>query len=187
MNLLRRIRCTAASMGLGYIRRRWTSKARHSSARARRHPDDARPQARRRHRDRPRLRPQPPEDRRDTRGAQPGLDEPHRQRRRRHGGRRASSRCATRTDGETSVVEIGDTGPGVPDEVRSPRRSSRSSRPRTSARAPVSGSTSPGGSSSAATTARSGSSRRRGIPGSRSCFPYSRPSLTARQTIGKRR
>src|SRR6476660_8023368 len=32
MNLLRRIRCTAASMGFGYIRRRWTSKARHSSA-----------------------------------------------------------------------------------------------------------------------------------------------------------
>ena len=63
-------------------------------------------------------------------------------------------RISTRAEPEFIVVEIADDGPGMPPRCR-PARSSRSSRPRTSARAPGSGSTSPGGSSPTATTVRS--------------------------------
>ena len=117
--------------------------------RARRHADDAQPQARRRHQGGPRVRPQPPADRRLPGRAEPGVDEPHRQRHRRHGWAAARSPCAR-----------GPTTSGwrwrSATRARASRRrsaagsSSRSSRPRTSARAPASGSTSPGGSSSGA-------------------------------------
>ena len=89
--------------------------------RPRRHLDDARPQARRGHRDRPRLRPQSPEDLRLPRGAESGVDEPHRQRRRCHGRRRQAHGANTSLGDDRIMVEIGDTGPGVPDEVRDPR------------------------------------------------------------------
>ena len=57
--------------------------------RPREHPDHARPQAARgRHHRRPRVRRLRPHHHRQPRRAQPGLDEPHRQRRRRHGRRR---------------------------------------------------------------------------------------------------
>ena len=63
-------------------------------------------------------------------------------------------RIATRAEPEFVVVEIADDGPGMPPDVQA-LRSSRSSRPRTSARAPGSVSTSRGGSSPTATTVRS--------------------------------
>ena len=85
----------------------------------RRHPDDAQAQARRRHQGRPRVRPQPPADPRLPRRAQPGVDQPHRQRHRRDGRAAARSRCAPEPTDEQLVVEIADTGPGVPDEIRS--------------------------------------------------------------------
>ena len=88
------------------------------------------------------------------RRAQPGLDQPHRQRRRRDGRRRHAHASRRAGDGDAVVVEVGDTGPGMPPEVQR-ARSSRSTRPRTSARAPASASTSPAASSSSATAARS--------------------------------
>jgi len=63
---------------------------------------------------------------------------------------------ATRADGDHVVVEIGDTGQGMPPEVAA-RAFERSTRPRTSERAPASASTSPAGSSWIATVARSAS------------------------------
>ena len=71
-------------------------------------------------------------------------------------------RITTKADGHDLVVEIVDSGPGMPEEVESPR-SSHSSRPRRSARAPGSASTSRAGSSST-TTARSRSTRSRAEP-----------------------
>ena len=128
----------------------------------RRHVDDARAQARRRHRDRPRLRPCPPADLRLpgelnqvwTNLIDNAADAMERQ---------ARSRCARVWSDDRLMVEIGDTGPGVPDEIPT-ASSSRSSPPRTSERAPASASTSPGRSSSVATAVRSAWSRTRGYP-----------------------
>ncbi len=61
----------------------------------------------------------------------------------------------TARDGDCALVEIADTGPGIPEELRR-GSSSRSSRPSRSARAPGSASTSPGGSWSSGTAATSG-------------------------------
>ena len=52
-----------------------------------------------------------PRDRRLRRRAQPGVDEPHRQRRRRDGRRRARCAITTRAEDDAVVVEIADTGP----------------------------------------------------------------------------
>ena len=69
--------------------------------------------------------------------AQPGLDQPHRQRPRRHGGS-GTLTIRTRRDGDCALVEVEDTGPGVPPESAA-GSSSRSSRPSPSDRAPASG------------------------------------------------
>ena len=86
-------------------------------------------------------------DRGQPRRAQPGVDEPHRQRHRRDGRERHAAHLDG-VDGDDLVVEIGDTGAGHAARRRRRRASSRSSRPRTSARAPASASTSRAASSS---------------------------------------
>ena len=69
-------------------------------------------------RGRARLRPLAAEAHRPRLGAQPGLDEPARQRDRR--ARRATGRSRSRrdADGDCALVEITDDGPGIPDELR---------------------------------------------------------------------
>ena len=98
---------------------------------AREHAGDARPQAPRRGHGRARLRRRRAADRGVRRRAEPGLDQPDRQRRRRDG-RRGHAAVATRADGDDVVVEIADTGTGHAAGGRRPARSRRSSRPRTS-------------------------------------------------------
>ena len=88
--------------------------------------------------------------------AQPGVDEPARERDR--GARRfRHDHGHTERDGVCARVDIADDGPGIPDEIRS-AFSTRSSRPRASARAPASASTPRAGSSPSGSTARSRSS-----------------------------
>ena len=88
---------------------------------------------------------------RPSRRAEPGLDEPHRQRRRRDGRPRDAAGDAPAVDGHGWV------GGGRPTPARGcrtrcgPTRSSRSTRPRRSARAPVWASTSRAGSWSSGT------------------------------------
>ena len=65
---------------------------------------------------RARLRRRRPADRGVRRRAQPGLDQPRRQRRRRDG-RRGHPAHLDPADGDAVVVEVGDTGPGMPPEV----------------------------------------------------------------------
>ena len=115
----------------------------------RQHADDARAQARRRASRWSRtttatLPPIPALRRR----AQPGVDQPHRQRGRRHGRRRARSTVRTARDGDDALRR--DRRHRARHPGGDPRRgsSSRSSPPSRSARAPGSGSTSPAGSSS---------------------------------------
>ena len=52
------------------------------------------------------------------RRAQPGVDQPDRQRRPGHGRPRARSPCAPARTATGSLVEVGDTGPGIPRELR---------------------------------------------------------------------
>ena len=120
--------------------------------RAREHPGDARPQAPRRGHGRARLRRRRAADRGVRRRAQPGVDEPHRQRRRRDGRRRDA---AGDRPGPTATASSSRSATPVPACRRRSRRarSRRSSRPRTSARAPASASTSPAASSSSGTAA----------------------------------
>ena len=102
----------------------------------------------------PRLRRRRAADRGDRRRAEPGVDQPHRQRRRRDGRRRA--RCGSRPapTSDAVVVEIGDTGPGMPHEVAGARVRAVLHDQGASARAPAWGWTSRGGSSTG-TAARS--------------------------------
>ena len=96
-----------------------------------------------------------PRDRGVRRRAQPGLDQPHRQRRRRDGRRRHAAARRPRRDGDARRRrDRRHRARACPPRSR-PARSSRSSPPRTSARAPASASTSPAGSSSSGTAARS--------------------------------
>ena len=136
---------------------------------------------RRRHHRRARLRRRPAADRGDRRRAQPGVDQPHRQRRRRDG--RRAARCASRPAPTSRRRRRRDRRhrPGHAARGRRPTRSSRSSRPRTSARAPASASTSPAASSSSATAARSPSSppRAHGGPG-----PAARPRARLTRSPG---
>ena len=104
------------------------------------------------HRGGARLRPRPAEAHRAWIGAQPGVDEPARQRDRRARGAGHDHDRHTR-DGDCVVVEISDDGPGIPEDWPS-RSSTRSSPPRRWGRAPVSASPRRGGSWSTATTAR---------------------------------
>ena len=60
----------------------------------------------------------PPEAHRARVGAQPGLDEPARQRDRRARRARARSRSCTTRDGDCAQIEITDDGPGIPPENR---------------------------------------------------------------------
>ena len=99
------------------------------------------------------------------RRAQPGLDEPDRQRGTGDGRPRHADRSARVAIDDNAEVEIGDTGPGIPDDDR-PASSSRSSPPSRSARAPGSAWTSRGGSWSTSTTATCPSSRCPATPGS---------------------
>ena len=69
-------------------------------------------------RGRARLRPHAAEADRARLRAQPGLDEPARQRDRRARRARARSRSARARDGGYAIVEIADDGPGIPDDVR---------------------------------------------------------------------
>ena len=78
--------------------------------------------------------------------AQPGLDEPDRQRGLRDGRRPAPSPSAPARDEDRVLVEIGDTGPGRARRRSGTGSSSRSSPPSRSARAPASAWTSPGAS-----------------------------------------
>ena len=59
----------------------------------------------------PRLRRRPSRDRGDTRRAQPGVDEPHRQRDRRHGRARDAARRRRGPTATRVVVDVADTGP----------------------------------------------------------------------------
>ena len=103
---------------------------------------------------RARLRRRPAAHRGDPGRAQPGVDEPHRQRRRRDGRRTAP--CGLDPRRRRRRGRRGRRHrPGHAARGAGRTRSSRSSRPRTSARAPASVSTSPAASSSSATTARS--------------------------------
>ena len=122
----------------------------------REHADGARPQAVRRHRG-PRAR-RRPRDRGDPRRAQPGVDQPDRQRHRRDGRRRHAARLGLGHGPATWSSRSPTPGPASPPTC-SRTSSSRSSRPRTSGRAPASGWTSRGGSSSTATAATSPSTR----------------------------
>ena len=85
----------------------------------REHARRARPQAAGRSRGRARVRP-PPAARSTAirRRAQPGLDEPDRQRDRRGRRHGTDHRCAPRGDGDQVVVEIADDGPGIPARAR---------------------------------------------------------------------
>ena len=129
----------------------------------RQHADHARPQAAVRRDARARVR-RRAADRRLRRRAQPGVDQPHRQRRRRHGGR-------GHADGRGLVARTTTSSSRSPTPARACRprcsrgRSSRSSPPRTSARAPGSASTSRAGSWSNGTEARSTVESGAGRPG----------------------
>ena len=68
--------------------------------------------------------------------------------------------CRRVVDGDCVIVDITDSGHGMPADVQA-RASNRSSPPRTSARAPGWASTSPAGSSSNVTAARSPSTQSR--------------------------
>ena len=86
-------------------------------------------------------------------------------------------RLATSVDGVDVVIEIGDTAPASTPMCAS-ACSNRSARPRTSARAPVSESTSPGGSSSTATAATSPSPPSWEPPPQRSASPFTDELVT---------
>ena len=108
-------------------------RARRHPRRPQEHAGHARQQARR-HRGRQGLRPHAAAGPGLRRRAQPGVDQPHRQRRA-GDGRHGTLTLRTRLDGDYVRVEIGDTGPGIPPRSGS-ASSSRSSPPSRSARAP---------------------------------------------------
>ena len=83
------------------------------------HAHHAGAQTRRRDRGDQRVRPLPAPHSRLRRGAQPGMDESDRQRHRGHGRNGDSSRSGRRATRSFSWCRIGDTGPGVPEEIRS--------------------------------------------------------------------
>jgi len=83
-------------------------------------------------------------------------------------------RLATRVEDDDIVVEVGDTGPGMPPQVAS-RAFDAFYRPRTRAKAPVSASTSPGAQSWSATAASSPSTPGPGTRCCRSASPSGRP------------
>ena len=136
---------------------------------ARRHPGHAQPQDRARaSRVVKELRPDAAADPGLRGRAEPGLDQPHRQRAATRW--TASGTLTVRTAPRRTtalVVEIGDTGPGIPPDDPARGSSSRSSPPSRSARAPGSAWTSPTGSWSTGTTATSGWSPSRAdrVPG----------------------
>ena len=123
------------------------------------HPGHAGAQAPRRCHGRARLRHRRPRDRGLCRRAQPGVDQPHRQRHRRDGRRRhAAGRDAGR--GQAKSWSRSATPALACHRRWPPARSTPSTRPRTSGRAPGSVSTSPSASWWSGTAARSAS-----IPG----------------------